>query len=477
MDSKFLPFVLLFLLLLLSFSIISAAIPVPEAVIFGQHLTSEPTTTNDFPPSTFSEVMKPIQLPNTKACSTLLLQHDFGNSYGSPPASVQYTRPSNCSSTDFTKIVLEWNATCKGRQLSRIIGIWLSGAELFRSYTAQPRARGIVWTVKKDITRYYSLLMSNKTQTLAVYLGNKVDNHTNGVYHVNVSIHYYPPEKKTKTNTKTTTLHVNSDHVFKEWADLIIPISQNLPPLNDALWLKIYYSNDVKTKQFAIPPNVYRVVLEVYVSVDEADQLWPKNFPNDYLSANNLTGYPGNGPFREVVVSLDGKIVGAVWPFTIVSTGAINPFLWRPISGIRAFDLPSYDIEITPLLGSLLNGKLHDIAFSVTNAFNVWLIDANLHVWLDAKSEKTKGMLLNQTISPLHNSVNSNFTGFVGTFVTSVQRSIKSTGWVETSFGKVVTESTQDFNLSNIMVMGHEGGAQTVNQQLSLTTVWIPSGQ
>ncbi|CAH1444593.1 unnamed protein product [Lactuca virosa] len=220
-------------------------------------------------------------------------------------------------------------ATTKGRQIDRIIGIWLSGVELFRCCTTQPRARGIVWTVKKDITRYYSLVMSNQTQILAVYLGNKHDSDQNGVYHVNISIHYYPPEKKTKTNTETTTLHVNSDqdHGYKEWADLIIPISQNIP-LDDALWFKIYNSNDVKTKQFAIPPNAYRAVLEVYVSVDEADELWPKNLPNDYISSNNITGQPGNGPFREVVVSLDGNIVGAVWPFTVVFTKAINPYLW-----------------------------------------------------------------------------------------------------------------------------------------------------
>ncbi|CAH1429000.1 unnamed protein product [Lactuca virosa] len=341
MDFTFLPFILLFLLL--SFSIISAANPIPKAVIFQQHLTSKPTTTatNGIPPTTYFEITKPIQLPNTKPCSTLLLRHEFGNSYGIPPASTQYTRPSNCPSTNFAKIVLEWNATCK-----------------------------------------------------------------------------------------------DQDHGYKEWADLIIPISQNIP-LDDALWFKIYNSNDVKTKQFVIPPNAYRAVLEVYVSVDEADVLWPRNLPNDYISSNNLTGRP-----------------------------AINPYLWGQISAIGSFALPSYDIEITPLLGSLLNGKLHDFAFGVTNGLNVWLIDANLHVWLDAKSEKTKGMLLNQTISPLHESLKSNFMGFNGTFVTSVHRSIKSSGWVESSFGKIVTESTQDFNLSNIMVMGNDGGSQTVNQTI-----------
>ncbi|KAL7583055.1 hypothetical protein Lser_V15G45420 [Lactuca serriola] len=449
MASSFLPF----LLLLLSFSLISAANPIPKATIFRQQLTSDPTTNNDIPPTTFFEVTKPIQLPNTKPCSTLLLQHDFGYTYGSPPVSAQYTPPSNCPSTDFAKIVLEWTATCKGRQFDRIFGVWLGGVELLRSCTAEPRATGIIWTVKKDITRYYSLLMSNQTQTLDVYLGNIIDSTYTGVYHVNVSIHYYPFEKKP----------VNSNHAHNEWADLIIPISRNLPG-NDGLWFEIQNSTDVKTKQFAIPQNAYRAVLEVYVSFHENDEFWPTNLPNDYISANNLSGYPGDGPFREVIVSLDGKIIGAVWPFTVVFTGGINPLLWRPITAIGSFDLPSYDIEITPFLGALLNGKLHDFGFGVTNALNVWYIDANLHVWLDAKSEKTKGMFLNQKISPLHESLVSNFTGLNGTFLTSVQRSIKSTGWVESSFGKIVTESKQDFNYTNIMVMSKNGDLQIVNQ-------------
>ncbi|KAL4580429.1 hypothetical protein LXL04_016621 [Taraxacum kok-saghyz] len=452
------------LLLLLSFSIISAAIPIPKATIFRQQLTSDPSTAatnNDIPPTTFFEVTKPIQLPITKPCSTLLLQHDFGYTYGSPPVTAQYSPPSNCPSTDFDKIVLEWTATCKGRQFDRIFGVWLGGVELLRSCTAEPKSTGIVWTVKKDITRYYSLLMKNQTQTLSVYLGNIVDSTYTGVYHVNVSIHYYPTEKYTKTKTKT--LPLKSDHGYNQRADLIIPISRNSPG-NDGLWFEIQNSTDVNTKQFAIPPNAYRAVLEVYVSFHENDEFWPTNLPNDFITANNLTGFPGNGPFREVIVSLDDKIVGAVWPFTVVFTGGVNPLLWRPITGIGSFDLPSYDIEITPFLGTLLNGKTHDFSFSVTNALNVWYIDANLHVWLDGKSEKTNGMFLNQQISPLHESLISNFTGLNGTFFTNVQRSIKSTGWVQSSFGKIVTESTQDFNYSNVMVMAKNGNSQIVDQ-------------
>ncbi|KAK1418103.1 hypothetical protein QVD17_27242 [Tagetes erecta] len=433
------------LLLFFSLFLISAAKP-PS---LRPHLTTVTTTTTTTSPTTYFEVTKPILLPNTKPSSTIVLHHNFGYTYGSPPVSAQYTPPSNSRSNKFAKIVLEWKSTCKGLQFDRIFGVWLGGVELLRSCTAEPRSTGIEWTVKKDVTRYYSLLMTN--QTLDVYLGNIVDDTYTGVYHVNVTFHFYPKENNNQFD----------DH--NQFADLIIPVSRNLP-LNDGLWFQIQNSTDVKLKQVVVPPNAYRAVLEVYVSFHENDEFWYTNVPNEYVLDNNLTGYPGNGPFREVVVSLDGGVIGAVWPFTVVYTGGVNPLLWRPITGIGSFDLPTYDIEVTPFLGTVLDGKAHDFGFSVTNALNVWYVDANLHVWLDEKSEKTSGKLLTQNVSPVHVSLVSNYTGLDGTFVTKATRSIKSTGWVQSSHGKIVTESTQAFNYINIMVMGENGDSQIVNQ-------------
>ena len=138
--------------------------------------------------------------------------------------------------------------------------------------------------------------------------------------------------------------------------------------MNDGLWFAIQNSSDEGLKEFRVPQNAYRAVLEVYVSFHERDEFWYSNPPDEYLIANNLSDVPGGGSFREVVVSLDGNVVGAVWPFTVIYTGGVNPLLWRPITGIGSFDLPSYDIEVTPLLGTLLDGKSHSVGFSVTNA-------------------------------------------------------------------------------------------------------------
>nr|KJB13190.1 hypothetical protein B456_002G060900 [Gossypium raimondii] len=373
-------------------------------------LISQPLTNATILPTLFFEVTKPINVPTTTPCTLSVLQHDFGFTYGKPPVLANYSFPSDCPYQEFSKIVLEWNATCKGRQFDRIFGVWLSGVELLRSCTAEPRATGIIWSVKKDITR-------------------------------------------------------NLGSGFASKADLIIPFSRDLP-LNDGLWYEIENSTDVIVKEFEIPQNVYRAVLEVYVSFHENDEFWYGNLPNEYIAANNITGFAGNGPFREVVVSLDDEVVGAIWPFTVVYTGGINPLLWRPISGIGSFDLPTYDIEISPFLGSLLDGKKHKLSFGVTNALNVWYIDANLHLWLDSNSAKTEGKLLQHKVAPLAVSSVLDFKGLNGTFVTNTSRFVSSTGWVKSTYGTVTTESIQDLRYSNSMLMGRDGNLQIVNQTI-----------
>ncbi|GKC42657.1 peptide-N(4)-(N-acetyl-beta-glucosaminyl) asparagine amidase A isoform X2, partial [Tanacetum coccineum] len=213
-----------------------------------------------------------------------------------------------------------------------------------------------------------------------------------------VSAPYNPPSqnthfKKIILEWSATCQGLQFDRIFGVWLDGVELLRSCTAEPRATGTLMVFGVTDVQRKEVVVPRNVYKAVLEVYVSFHENDEFWPTNVVNEYISDNNITGLPGNGPFREVVVSLDGAVVGAIWPFTVVYTGGVNPLLWRPITGIGSFDLPSYDIEITPFLGSILDGKSHEIGFSVTNALNVWYIDANLHLWLDEKSETTSGKL------------------------------------------------------------------------------------
>ncbi|KAM1226006.1 hypothetical protein PS2_044189 [Malus domestica] len=282
----------------------------------------------------------------------------------------------------------------------------------------------------------------------------------------NISIHFYPVEKNLKYNYEQNLGNLDSGYNY--WADLILPISRNLS-LNDGLWFEIQNSTDTQLKEFKIPHNAYRAVLEVYVSFHENDEFWYSNAPNGYIAANNLSGTPGKGPFREVVVSLDGKVVGAIQPFTVIFIGGFNPLLWSPITEIGSYNLPSYDIEITFFLGNILlilDGKSHKFGFSVTNALNVWFVDANLHIWLDKWSTKTEGELSKHSSLPLVVSLVLDFKGLNGTFFTRVGRSVSSTGWVKSSYGNITTDAIQELHYSNTMVMKNGGNTQIVNQTI-----------
>ncbi|KAK9150562.1 hypothetical protein Syun_008871 [Stephania yunnanensis] len=410
---------------------------------------------NNTPLTTYFEVTKPINPPSTNPCSSPILHHNFSFTYGKPPVLAHFNPPTNCPFHNFSKIVLEWKATCKGRQFDRIFGVWVGGVEVLRSCTAEPRASGIVWTVEKDITRYSSLLKT--PQIVSVFLGNIVDSTYTGVYNVELTFHFHPFEGKRFGDSFY-------DSVVSP-ADLILPISRN-SPLNDGHWFPVANSSDVWVKEFGIPRNAYRAVLEVYVSFHENDESWYGNPPNDYLIANNVTGTQGNGAFREVVVSLDGVVIGAVWPFAVVYTGGVNPLLWRPITGIGSFDLPSYDIEVTPFLGRILDGKRHEFGFGVTNALNLWFIDANLHVWLDDKIMETEGGLIEHNSPQPSISLVSSFKGRNGTFLTTAVRNISSTGWVKSSHGIIMTNSFQDFDFVNLIKFGKGGKLQTIRQDI-----------
>ncbi|XP_020171248.1 peptide-N4-(N-acetyl-beta-glucosaminyl)asparagine amidase A [Aegilops tauschii subsp. strangulata] len=442
------------LIFLLALLLPLAAVAVPRRHRFPS-LQLAPVNASE-PPTTFFEVDRPIQPPRGSVgpCSALLLSDSFGYTYGRPPATAAYVPPECLAAArarggSLALAVLEWSADCRGRQFDRIFGVWLSGAELLRSCTAEPRPDGILWSVSRDVTRYAALL--SEPGEVAVYLGNIVDSTYTGVYHANLTLHLY--------FHSTTPSPPPLPH-----ADLILPISRSLP-LNDGQWFAIQNSADVQSRKLAIPSNTYRAVLEVFVSFHSSDEFWYTNPPNEYIEANNLSSVPGNGAFREVIVKVDDNVVGAVWPFTVIYTGGVNPLLWRPITGIGSFNLPTYDIDITPFLGKLMDGKEHNFGFAVTNALDMWYIDANLHLWLDHKSKKTVGSLISYDATSSAN-VDSQFSGLDGRFVTSASRHVSATGWVESSHGKVMTTFYQRFSYKNSNVYSKNGSEQVVNQTI-----------
>jgi hypothetical protein len=421
-----------------------------EAALPARHRRSSSGTT-------FFEVDRPLRPPKGSSgpCSTLLLSHSFAFTLTKPPVTADYSPPAclgapgagagaGAGAASVSLAVLEWRAECRGVQYDRTFGVWLGGAEILRGSTAEPRKGGVAWSVSKDVTRYAPLLAAGNA-TLAVYLGNLIDDTYNGVYHANLTLHLYFRRAARSSSPPPA-------------ADAIVPVSRSLP-LDDGLWFVVQNSTDVQSARLAVPPNAYRAVLEVYVSSHYADEFWYMNTPEQ------------NGPFREVTVLLDGDVVGAVWPFPVIYTGGINPLIWRPITSIGSFNMPTYDIELTPFLGKLLDGEQHEVGFKVTNALNSWYVDANLHLWLDAKSSKTTGGLIAYDAPKLAGSIVSNSAdGIDGEYEAAASRNITATGWVSSSRGNVTTTFTQRLAFSNTNVVSSHGSAQAINQTTDALT-------
>lgn len=148
-------------------------------------------------------------------------------------------------------------------------------------------------------------------------------------------------------------------------ADLIIPVANEKAGDQSGFWYRVDVEADVRGGKVRIPRNAYKAVLEMCVSFHGDDEFWYTNPPDEYNVENNLPSRRGNWAFREVVVTVDGLYAGSVIPFPVVFPGGINPMMWTPVVAIRAFDLPTYHLDLTPFLGNLLNGRPHNINFQV----------------------------------------------------------------------------------------------------------------
>lgn len=99
----------------------------------------------------------------------------------------------------------------------------------------------------------------------------------------------------------------------------------------------------------------------------------------------------GSGVYREIQVYVDGYIAGTTYAFPTIYTGGVNPYLWRPVSGIMSFDVPSRRFDISPFLHLLSDGKSHVISIGVlnNNPGGVWIIDATLLAYTSTSDTST----------------------------------------------------------------------------------------
>lgn len=304
-------------------------------------------------------------------------------------------------------------------------------------------------------------------------LENLVNDEFTGVYHVNLTILFYKDEELgivgknwgRKLGLGLGFKNAVGDDEKQKPADLVIPV---IDEGKNGFWFRIENESHVGSKRIQIPMNAKRIMLEMYVSFHGDDEFWYSNPPNSYIEANNLTTTRGNGAFREVFVKIDGNIVASEVPSPVVFTGGINPLFWEPVVAIGAFDLPSYEFDLTPFLGFLLDGKSHSFELGVANAIQFWLVDANLHVWLDKNSSKVEAGVGSLKLPEFQESWEYHFLLLDGSFKVEAERKSQSSGWVSYGSSNLTTSIVKRMKLKNSITFKKNGTYKIVKQHTTV---------
>ncbi|KAK5987131.1 Peptide-N4-(N-acetyl-beta-glucosaminyl)asparagine amidase A [Cladobotryum mycophilum] len=386
---------------------------------------------------------------SSPACEVTLMEYHFGNSYGHPFVG-KYTPP-KCP---FTRVVMNLTVVSEGRQFDRLAIMYLGDTEVWRTSTAEPEeSPGIAWSYLKDMTPYLSLW--KEPQTLIFDLGNLVNEKYTGLFN---------------TTLTATFINDNVRATGADPADQIVPLSarkgsQGAPSA-------FTYPQDNPSIPVTLPQNIKRAVVSISANGQSSEEFWWSNVPDNVANIfDNTTGpLPGHSSFREVQLYIDGQLAGLSWPFPVIFTGGISPPLHRPIVGLGAFDLREQEVDITPWLGLLCDGKQHTFSFKIVGAYDIvvpmyWALSGKLFLWLDKPGSVTRGAPPRVQVNQPNYQSNplSIVNGDTVKYSQTVSRSIRVSSQLVRQ-GKILQYAwSQSFDMQNGGYLKDEGNFQQVN--------------
>ncbi|PKX95727.1 uncharacterized protein P174DRAFT_404651 [Aspergillus novofumigatus IBT 16806] len=309
----------------------------------------------------------------------LLMDHVFAYSYGKP--FVGYYNPPKCN---FDTVRINLTVTSRGRQYDRLAIMYLGDAEVFRTSTAEPTTNGIVWTYIKEMSQYNALW--KERQKLIFDLGNLISDVYTGSFNATLTAVF---------SQRGTTIRT---------ADMILPISACKSASNASSAL-IVPSDNVEIA-YRLPSNTARAIVSISACGQSTEEFWWSNvFSPDTESFVNTVGeLYGYSPFREIQLYIDGLLAGVIWPFPIIFTGGVSPGFWRPIVGIDAFDLRQPEIDISPFLPLLTDGREHCFEIKIVgleiqangtarlsdSVGSYWVVTGNIFLYLEGDASYSR---------------------------------------------------------------------------------------
>ncbi|WP_338684111.1 peptide-N4-asparagine amidase A [Streptomyces acidiscabies] len=348
----------------------------------------------------------PIRTPHTKSCSVTIAQAQFKDF---TPYTGTYTPPNGCGVPgSWSKAVLRLDGNVKGRQFDRLGYLDIGGVQMLRTSTPEPSQDGIDWSVEKDVTRYAKTLSA--PQPVDMLIGNVVDDTYTGILNVKVTLTFYPATSEVRASAP----------------DRVIPLSDANSVTTDA--------------SLTVPRNSERILAEVYAtgSGGGCEEFW-------YSAVTPSASYSckggDDGPYREVRISVDGKVAGIASPYPNVWTGGWSPYLWSVIPSPHSFDVRPLVYDLTPFAGVLDDGKAHKVDVSVIGVpagQTGWSAPTNVLVWQDHHKAVVTGAVTSYRQSGPQ-VVNHYTDGSLRHLATDGTDRLKVTGYVDTSHGRVTT--------------------------------------
>ena len=289
---------------------------------------------------------------------------------------------------------------------------------------------GPTWNVTRDLTDYAPLFTAS--QPGEVDLGNLVNSEYTGVISGTATLSFYP-----------------------------VPAGGTAPVVADAVYpypdapggaVALDSTTSVLSQTYTFPTNIERAYLDVFAQSQSNDEFWWSCAPNDVASELEDCG---NTAFRETEITIDGTPAGVAPVYPWIFTGGIDPNLWLPIPGVQTLDFLPYRVDLTPFAATLSNGQPHTIGLSVYNADDYFAVTATLLAYEDHGSTTVTGATTTNTIGAGPNPVvkeDINIDGYgipVGTILVTSDRQFTTSGYVNTSHGKVTTTLDQTVDFSN----------------------------
>ena len=341
--------------------------------------------------------------------------------------------------------------------------MYLGDTEVWRTSTAEPKAApGIIWTYWKDVTNYLALW--KQPQTLIFDLGNLVNDMYTGAYN---------------TTLTATFFYADLHNTNAPPADAIMPLSAQKG--SQGLGSAFTFPQTNATTNITIPRNTQRAVFSIAATGQIGEEFWWTNVPQSLVyTFNDTVGpLPGLSSFREVRLLIDGNVAGLAWPFPVIFTGGISPPLHRPLVGLQTFDLRESEVDVTPWLGYLCDGKDHTYELVVVGiddsgneaklatAPTYWVLTGKLFLWLDADEKSvTTGDYPVVQVSPLyfHTSYDLPTTANFGTleYKQKVRREISVKSHIKSQKTTHDVSWLQAFKMSNAGILSNDTNYQHV---------------